>query len=71
MKLVALAILLTGILFAGTAATEAQGQNGRYCLRSWEGFTNCGFSTRAQCEKARRGVSAAPCTVNPQYRRRR
>jgi hypothetical protein len=66
MQFLALAILL-----AGTIGAQAQGQNNRYCFTSSQGFTNCGFATRAQCEKARRGVSVDVCRPNPRYRGRR
>jgi hypothetical protein len=31
-----------------------------------DGGTNCGFSTMAQCEAARKGTTHEPCTRNPQ-----
>jgi hypothetical protein len=67
MKLLSFVVLL----LAGTTAAAAQGQNSRYCFTSRDGFTNCGFATRAQCEKARRGVSVDNCRRNPRYRARR
>jgi hypothetical protein len=71
MKIVSLAIamLAFGVLAVSTAA-QAQGQNGRYCVTSRQGATNCGFSTRAQCEQARRGTTSDTCVRNPQYRGR-
>lgn len=59
------------VLLAGIVTAQAQGQNGRYCFISREGAQNCGFATKAQCDKARKGLTADVCTVNPQYRGRR
>jgi hypothetical protein len=52
------------------STVEAQGQNGRYCFTMRNGATNCGFQTRAQCERARLGVTNDICRPNPRYRRR-
>ena len=72
MKHATMALLLAaGTMMAGTLTAEAQGQNGRYCLVTRDGGQNCGFSTRSQCEKARRGLSSEPCMINPQSGRRR
>lgn len=63
-----MAPLIIAILLAGSVAAEAQGQNGRYCFITRDGAQNCGFSTKAQCDKARKGVTADICTMNPRYR---
>jgi hypothetical protein len=68
MKILSFAAILIAL---GTVAAEAQqGQNGRYCYTSQRGATNCGFTTRAQCEASRRGNASAPCVRNPMYRGR-
>jgi Protein of unknown function (DUF3551) len=68
MKILSFAAILIAL---GTVTAEAQqGQNGRYCYTSQRGATNCGFTTRAQCEASRRGNASAPCVRNPMYRGR-
>jgi hypothetical protein len=67
MKMLSLAAMVGMLSVLGTVAAEAQGQNGRYCYVTRGGGQNCGFSTRAQCESARRGLSHEPCFRNPMY----
>jgi hypothetical protein len=64
MKLMIFAATL--VISSTIGAAAQQGQNGQFCLVTRDGGTNCGFSTMAQCEAARKGTTHEPCTRNPQ-----
>jgi ABC-type sugar transport system substrate-binding protein len=74
MKIATLTAALLAASVLGASAQQApigaqgqpQGQNFAFCMNTGGGSTNCGFATMAQCEEAKKGVSAATCTQNPQ-----
>jgi hypothetical protein len=66
MKSIVLTLTVLLATTIGASAQRQQGQNGQYCLVTEGGGQNCGFASRAQCEKARTGVSHEPCFRNPQ-----
>ena len=54
-----------GSPMSGTmSGSGMSGQNGQFCLISKDGGQNCGFSTMAQCDAARKGTSTDTCTPN-------
>ena len=63
MKALSLAAALLATAHCGAAAQQ-QGQNGRYCLTTEDGGTNCGFATLQQCNAARKGTSKDTCVPN-------
>jgi len=72
--------LFTALAIAGFTVTSAvaqmapqgaqgqrQGQNAAYCLQGSDGSKNCGFTTMAQCDAAKKGQSSgSTCVQNSQ-----
>ena len=48
------------------AQGQKQGQNSSFCLQGSDGLKNCGYSTMALCEAAKKGQSNATCVQNVQ-----